>query len=135
MARRSIHRCTSPRARSELTTSSGRDRLNTGRSPCRRHHSVPAAFLLAEADQQGAASLTRLFGTAPALSALRPPQIQRRRKLYRLLFRRNLCHEPRRVALLLEARTPPCFRLVRVHRIGLVVASTRMRDVVDAAAE
>ena len=43
--------------------------------------------------------------------------------------------QPGRVAVILKAGAPTCFRLVGIHREGLVVASAGMRHVIDAAAE
>src|ERR1700730_8662915 len=41
----------------------------------------------------------------------------------------------RRVAMVLEARKTPCFRLEAIDRKGLVVTAAGMRDMIDAAAE
>src|SRR4029077_2766244 len=41
----------------------------------------------------------------------------------------------RRMAVILESGEPPSLGLIGIDRLGLVVASARMRDVIDAAAE
>src|SRR5262245_41901938 len=65
----------------------------------------------------------------------RPPQIERRWVFDAALFGRNLIDEPGRVAVILEPGAPSRFRLVGVHRKGLVVASAGMRHVIDTAPE
>src|SRR5262245_10784938 len=64
----------------------------------------------------------------------RPPQVEGQRIIERGGFERRIEY-PRRVSKLLEPRPAPPLRLVGVDRVGLVVASARMRHMIDAAAE
>src|ERR1700720_2082050 len=62
----------------------------------------------------------------------RTPQVESHRIFERPLFA-GQAEQSRRMAEILEARQAPRLRFIRVDRQGLVVASARMGNVVDAA--
>src|SRR5438445_2833464 len=64
----------------------------------------------------------------------RPPQVEGHRIFVRAFFLRQF-EKAWRVAGVREARQPPRLRFIRVYGRRLVVASGRMRDMVDAAAQ
>ena len=64
----------------------------------------------------------------------RTPQVESHRIFERPLFA-GQAEQSRRMAEILEARQAPRLRFIRVDRQGLVVASARMGNVVDAAPE
>src|SRR5215471_3072816 len=64
----------------------------------------------------------------------RTPQVESHRIFERPLFA-GQAEQSRRMAEILEARQAPRLRFIRVHWQGLVVASARVGNVVDAAAE
>src|ERR1700730_7718843 len=64
----------------------------------------------------------------------RAPEVESHRIFERAFFTGNI-ERPRGVAVILEARQAPRLRLIGIDREGLVIAPTRMSDMVDAAAE
>src|SRR5258705_5584827 len=64
----------------------------------------------------------------------RPAQVERHRVFQRPLFGRNV-ERSGRVPVVLEPSEAPGAGLIGINREGFVVAATRMRDVVDAAAQ
>src|SRR2546425_11549330 len=64
----------------------------------------------------------------------RTPQVESHRIFERPLFA-GQAEQSRRMAEILEARQAPRLCFIRVDRQGLVVASARMDNVVDAAPE
>src|SRR6516165_12398564 len=64
----------------------------------------------------------------------RTPQVESHRIFERPLFA-GQAEQSRRMAEIFEARQAPRLRFIRVDRQGLVVASARMGNVVEAAPE
>src|SRR5262245_58824314 len=66
---------------------------------------------------------------------LMPPQIERHRILDAAFLGRIVIDRAWRMTVILEARAPARFGLVRIHRESFIAASAGVRHVIDAAAE